>query len=279
MKRMLCPLLLVLLSLLTAALAEPAVAPATQGACPGLAVTDALIWQIVDEEILCQQPETGETVASIGVRSLIEPQETLIYQGITSWSADSALLFLGLSAKAGVRRVTLLELNVGDGAISVRNAWDASEQLGFLFSDGAKWLEVDPVACGQSLFIAAMDARFCFHFHLYNPETAALLPLGERSIETFQAAVPYGGGVLLAGPNALDDTLLELTFLDPADGTTRLLRTAAVDSAQRLFNFAYSEAENRLYYTLNNTVFALEPTGEAAPEPDRKSTRLNSVTP
>ena len=265
MKRTLCPLLLVLLSLLAAALAEPA--PAAQGACPGLAVADGLIWQIADGDILCQQPETGETVASAGISSLIEPQETLVYQGITSWSADSALLVSGLSAKAGVRRVALMELAVGDGAISVRNAWDASEKLGFLFGDGAEWLEVDPVACGQGLFIAAMDAQYRFHFLLYAPETDALTPLGERPIEAFQAAVPYRGGVLLAGPNALDDALLELTFLDPADGTARLLRVAAVDSAQRLFNFAYSEAEDRLYYTLNSTVFALEPTGEAAPEP------------
>lgn len=267
MKRTLCPLLLVLLSLLAAALAEPAGTPLTQGACPGLAVADGLIWQIADGDILCQRPETGETVASASVQSLIEPQEALIYQGITSWRADSALLFLGLSAKDDVRRVALIELTAGDGAISVQNAWDATQKLGFLFSGGAEWLEIDPVGCGQGLFIAAMDAQYRFHFHLYTPETDALLPLGERPIEAFQAAVPYGGGVLVAGPNALDDALLELTFLDPANGTTRLLRAAAVDSARRLFNFAYSEADDRLYYTLNNTVFALEPTGEAAPEP------------
>lgn len=268
MKRMLCFLLAALLCLSAFAVAEPAAsmdAAVLQGACPGLAVTGALVWQIADGEVLCQQPETGEIVARIGVDALLKPPEALVYQAITGWTEDSVMLLLGLNGDGGGRRAALVELALRDGAVSVRNALDASAALGFLFTDDAHWIEIDAVGCGERLFIEAMDTQYRFHFHACTPGSNALTPLGEYPLEAFQAAIPYGDSLLLAAP-AEDDALLALTALSLDDGATRPLRTVKVDSARRLFNFAYSDTEKRLYFTSNGTVYALDPSGDAAPE-------------
>lgn len=267
MRQTLCLLLAALLCLPLFAVAEtaaPLEAAAPLGACPGLAVTGALVWQIADGEVLCQRPETGETVARLGVNTLLSPTEVLAYQGITSWTEDSVMLLLGLTGDGEGRRAALIELTNKDGAVCVRNALDASSALGFLFGD-SQWIEIDAIGCGERLFIAAMDARYAFHFHVYTPGTNTMTPLGERPLEAFHAAIPYGDDPLLAVP-AEDDSLLSLMSLSLDDGATRLMRTVPVDSARRLFNFAYSDEEKRLYFTSNGTVYALNPSGEAAPE-------------
>jgi hypothetical protein len=80
MRKTLCLLLAVLLCLPAFSVAEtaaPLEAAAPLGACPGLAVTGALVWQIADGEVLCQRPETGETVARLGVNTLLSSTEVL----------------------------------------------------------------------------------------------------------------------------------------------------------------------------------------------------------
>lgn len=263
MKKSLCLLLAILLGIMTAAAAPVALGEAMNEKCPDMAVSGGLVWRIDGMAILCEDVEAGAIRATLPLSECLRSGEKLLRVSVTAWAEDSVLLALSLSNGA----IRLLELSLTDGSIAVIKAYDASDQLGFLADNGTKWYEVNIIGCGRQLFIAALDDTCCFHFFSYEPDAGVLVPLGERSLEAYTAAMPYDGDLLIAGPCEADESLLELTRLSLDDGSTQLLDAIPLDSALRAANFAWNASEGLLYYSLNNTVYALAPGSAKAPKP------------
>ena len=223
--------------------------------CADLAPAGTKVWRYTYGEILCEDLQTGQTVASLPAAELLQNGESIETRYIASWTEDSVLLVLVTSGGAG-KHIELAELGLKDGDICVLDRHSADEKLGFLFEERGDWREIDMVSNGKRLFIAALDSEFVFHLYLYTPASDELAALGERSLEVTIAAVPYGADMLVAGSNLEDESILELTCISLKDGSTQLLEAVPVDSAVEVFNFAFREDENLLLYTCNNTVYA-----------------------
>ncbi|MBQ3305253.1 MAG: hypothetical protein IJH03_12035, partial [Clostridia bacterium] len=262
MKKMLCLLLALLAGVIAVNIEPVALGDAMTERCPDMAVCGGLVWRVDDMTILCEDVEAGAIRATLPLSECLQPDEKLLRVSVAAWTEDSILLVLYMSDGA----IRLLELCLAEGAISVIKEYDASEQLGFLADDLAKWYEVNMIGCGRRLFIAALDDAYHFHFFSYTPDTEALVPLGERSLAAYTAAMPYDGDLLIAGPGEVDESLLELTRLSLDDGSTQLLGTVALDSALHAANFAWDGSEGLLYYSINNTVYALSPGSAEAPK-------------
>lgn len=262
MKKMLCLLLALLAGVIAVNIEPVALGDAMTERCPDMAVCGGLVWRVDDMTILCEDVEAGAIRATLPLSECLQPDEKLLRVSVAAWTEDSILLALYMSDGA----IRLLELCLAEGAISVIKEYDASDQLGFLADDLAKWYEVNMIGCGRRLFIAALDDAYHFHFFSYTPDTEALVPLGERSLAAYTAAMPYDGDLLIAGPGEVDESLLELTRLSLDDGSTQLLGTVALDSALHAANFAWDGSEGLLYYSINNTVYALSPGSAEAPK-------------
>ena len=262
MKKMLCLLLALLAGVIAVNIEPVALGDAMTERCPDMAVCGGLVWRVDDMTILCEDVEAGAIRATLPLSECLQPDEKLLRVSVAAWTEDSILLVLYMSDGA----IRLLELCLAEGAISVIKEYDASDQLGFLADDLAKWYEVNMIGCGRRLFIAALDDAYHFHFFSYTPDTEALVPLGERSLAAYTAAMPYDGDLLIAGPGEVDESLLELTRLSLDDGSTQLLGTVALDSALHAANFAWDGSEGLLYYSINNTVYALSPGSAEAPK-------------
>ena len=262
MKKMLCLLLALLAGVIAVNIEPVALGDAMTERCPDMAVCGGLVWRVDDMTILCEDVEAGAIRATLPLSECLRPDEKLLRVSVAAWTEDSILLVLYMSDGA----IRLEALDLADGTISAIKEYDASEQLGFLADDRAKWYEVNMIGCGRRLFIAALDDAYHFHFFSYTPDTEALVPLGERSLAAYTAAMPYDGDLLIAGPGEVDESLLELTRLSLDDGSTQLLGTVALDSALHAANFAWDGSEGLLYYSINNTVYALSPGSAEAPK-------------
>ena len=262
MKKMLCLLLALLAGVIAVNIEPVALGDAMTERCPDMAVCGGLVWRVDDMTILCEDVEAGAIRATLPLSECLQPDEKLLRVSVAAWTKNSVMLALTLSDGA----IRLEALDLADGTISAIKEYDASEQLGFLADDRAKWYEVNMIGCGRRLFIAALDDAYHFHFFSYTPDTEALVPLGERSLAAYTAAMPYDGDLLIAGPGEVDESLLELTRLSLDDGSTQLLGTVALDSALHAANFAWDGSEGLLYYSINNTVYALSPGSAEAPK-------------
>jgi len=267
MKKILCLLLAILVCAMAMDAAPVALGDAMNEKCPDMAVCGGLVWHVDDMAILCEDVEAGAVRATLPLSEYLQPDEALMRVSVTAWAEDSVMLALTLSSAANSGTIRLLELGLTGNAIAAVREYDASDQLGFLADSRAKWYEVNMIGCGRRLFIAALDDTYRFHFFSYAPDTDALSSLGERSLAAYTAAMPYDGALLIAGPSEADESLLELTRLSLDDGSTQLLDTIALDSALRAANFAWDAPEGLLYYSFNNTVYALSPGGAEAPKP------------
>ena len=268
MKKQLCVFLSLLIILSCVSLAPTALAEDPAGHCPDLASCKGLVWHIDDSgTILCEDIENRRGTCTLPLSELHEADEHLTCVSIASWTEGSVMLTLGLRDAAGAPTLRLLELAPTAEAIDVIKTLDATEQLGFLIDGDTPWYEVNTVGCQERLYIAALDADYRFHLYGYAPGSQAPLSLGECPLDSYIAALPYGDDMLIAGPNPMDDGLLELTCLCLDDGSTRPLDAVRVDSAVRASNFAWDESQQRLYYTVNNTVYALSPGSAEAPKP------------
>ena len=262
MKKMLCLLLTLLAGVIAVNIEPVALGDAMTERCPDMAVCGGLVWRVDDMTILCEDVEAGAIRATLPLSECLQPDEKLLRVSVAAWTKNSVMLALTLSDGA----IRLEALDLADGTISAIKEYDASEQLGFLADDRAKWYEVNMIGCGRRLFIAALDDAYHFHFFSYTPDTEALVPLGERSLAAYTAAMPYDGDLLIAGPSEADESLLELTRLSLDDGSTQLLGTVVLDSALHAANFAWDGSEGLLYYSINNTVYALSPGSAEAPK-------------
>ncbi len=233
--------------------------------CPNLAVTGELVWRIVSGQICCEQPQTGQTAATLPLSSFLRDGETADYTSVVSWSEDSVLVLLSLHREAGTRLVTFLELCLEEDAVVLRRQLGSTEKLNFLFSGESEWYQFDTMSIGESIFVAALDPQFSYHLFLYTPDGDSLLSLGEWHLDQYASALPYGEDVLLLGPNELDSNTMELTVLSPSDGSTRLLRSVHLDYPMWFFNFAYNEAENQLCFTMDNVAYCMTPDGDDTP--------------
>ncbi len=247
--------------------AAPSEAAEQADVYPGLAVTGENVWCIRQNELYCERPLTGETAARVPLSEFLAKGERAEYSALASWDDDSVLLILDAHNGATSRRTVILELVLKGDAVEVRQDLNVGNELDFLFAAEEEWNEIDMMTVEKQLFIAALDQSFEMHFFLYTPENTDVRPLGDCSLAVFFSAVPYGEDVLLAGPNEMDDTLLELTLLSLKDGSKRLLRSIPLDYSVWFFNFAYSEQENLLYMTSNNMAYTLRLDTEEAPEP------------
>ena len=266
MKKLLCLLLIVLAGVMGVCAAPVALSEETVDLCPDLAVCGGMIWRVRNATLLCEDVEAGEILATMPLSELYEPGGAPFLSSVVAWTDDTALLILGVRDAANRRSIRLTELGLTEGAITAIKSHDASDALDFLSDDGAAWYEVNMVACGQRLFIAAMDDAYLFHFFLYTPDADALKPLGERSLAVYIAALPYGDGMLIVGPNESDGGLLELTRLSLEDGDTELMDSIRLDSALSVSNFAWDASQTLLYYTSNNTVWSLAPNAAEPPK-------------
>lgn len=266
MNKILCLLLALLVGVVAVEAAPVALGETMIEKCPDMAVCGGLVWRVDDMSILCEDIEADAIRVTLSLSGCLKPDEKLLHVSFTGWTEDSVLLALRLRDATNNGAVRLLELGLAEGAIVTIKEHDASAQLGFLVDNWTKWYEVNMIGCGRRLFIAAMDDTYCFHFFSYAPDTGALVSLGKRPLAAYTAALPYGGDLLIAGPSEADESLLELTRLSLDDGTTQLLDTVALDSALRAANFAWDGAEERLYYSFNNTVYSLSPGSAEAPK-------------
>ena len=233
--------------------------------CPDLACAGSYVWRYTYGAVLCADPLTGQTLASLPAAELTGAGAAAAYQSIVSWTDDSVLLVL--ASDSGEKHVELTELELRDGEIRAKDRFMADDKLGFLFDEPDQWLEIDMVSNGQRLFIAALDPEFNFRLYLYTPAEDTLVPLGERSLEVYIAAIPYGADMLVVGPNLEDEGILELTRLSLDDGSTELLESLALDSALEVFNFACSEEEELLLFTRNSIVYAYKLQSGEEPKP------------
>lgn len=266
MKKMLCLLLAMLLGVTAVNVAPAAFGEAMNEKCPDLAVCGGLIWRIDGMSIVCEDVEAGVIRATLPLSEYLKDDDRLLRASITAWGEDGVLLALWLSDDKNDGALRLLELGPAEGSMAPVREYDASEQLGFLSDSSARWVEVNMTGCGRRLFIAALDDAYRFHFFSYAPDAGALTPLGERPLAAYTAAMPYDGDLLIAGPSEADESILELTRLSLDDGSARLLDTVVLDSALRAANFAWNAPEELLYYTINNTVYALSPDSAQAPK-------------
>jgi len=262
MKKILCLLLGMLICVMTVDATPAAFGEALTEKCPDMAVCGRLVWRVDDMVILCEDVEAGAIRATLPLSECLQPDEKLLRVSVAAWAEDSVLLALYMSDSA----IRLLELGLAEGAIRVIKEYSASDQLGFLTDNKVRWYEVNMIGCGRRLFIAALDDTYRFHFFAYTPDTGALVPLGERSLATYTAAMPYDGDLLIAGPSEADESLLELTRLSLDDGSTQLLDAIALDSALHAANFAWDGSEGLLYCSINNMVYALSPGSAEAPK-------------
>lgn len=268
MKKQLCVFLSLLIMVSCASLAAAALAEDLAGHCPDLASCGGRVWHIDDSgTILCEDAENRRGTCALPLSELHEADEHLTCVSVASWTEGSVMLTLGMRDAAGNPTLRLLELAPTGEGIDVIRALDATEQLGFLIDGDRAWYEVNTVGCRERLYIAALDADYRFHLYVYAPGSQAPLSLGECPLDSYIAALPYGDNMLIAGPNPMDDGLLELTCLSLDDGSTRPLDAVRMDSAVRASNFAWDESQQQLYYTVNNTVYALSPGSAEAPKP------------
>ena len=266
MKKKLCLLLAMLVGVMALDATPAAFGEALPEKCPDLAACGGLVWRIDGMAILCEDIEAGAIRATLPLSECLQPDEKLTRVSVAAWAEERVLLALTLSDAANNGAIRLLELGLKSGVIAVINEYDASETLGFLADNRAKWHEVNMIGCERRLFIAALDDTYHFHFFSYTPDTGALVALGERPLAAYTAAMSYDGDLLIAGPNEADESLLELTRLSLDDGSTQLLGTVALDSALHAANFAWNAPEGLLYYSINNAVYALSPGSAEAPK-------------
>ena len=265
MKKLLCLLLAALICAMGMN-APFALSEVTTDQCPDLAICEGLVWHIDDMALLCENAETGAVRATLPLSELYEAGQTPFRVALAAWTEHSVLLLLGLRDASDACAMRLLELGLTADTIAVVKTYDAANALAFLADNGAEWYEVNMVACQQRLVIAAMDSAYQFHFYAYAPDADALVPLVERSLACYTAALPYGDDMLIVGPGEADDSMLELTRLSLEDGSTALLESVALDSAVRASNFAWDASQGLLYYTVNNTVYTLAPNSGEAPK-------------
>ena len=258
MKKMLCLLIALLIAAIGLWAAPAATSEGMAEKCPDLAVCGGLVWRVDEMAVLCEDVEAGEVRAALPLSTLTGPGETPFRASVAAWTDESVLLALAVRDAANHSSIRLIALGLTEGGIAPTRALNGSEALAFL-ADDSEWYEVNLVGCGRRLFIAAMDSACQFHFFRYDPDVDALLPLGERPLAAYTAALFDGDGVIIAGPSESDAGLLALTRLSLEGGDMEPLDAIALDSALRAANFAWDASRGLLYYTQNNTVFALSP--------------------
>ena len=238
----------------------------TDIASSSLAVTGAFVWYVLEGMIVCTDTRTGREEAAFPVSGFCGTGEEPVFVSVSSWREDSVLLCLGLSNEVSGTRVLLLELRQQDHAITAEVLRDATEELGFLFDGSGKWNDVLVLSTGQNLYLQALDSDLMIQLYRYLPETGHLSSLRELPLSMYLAGIPVGEDLLLLSPDLENSRRIEIAKLSGTDGSLDSIDTLFIDSAQTTCNFAYSEAENRLYFTLNSIAYVYTLGSGAAPE-------------
>ena len=240
--------------------------------CADLAVADGHVWRYTDGQVLCENPAADldkMQVASLPVENLLSEGAKADFEAVVPWGDDSILLCLSELDGAGERKVELVELGLKDNKITELSRQDATDKLGQLMvvdvtadesgaASGDAWLEADVISVNQRLVIGVLDADFQMHFHLFDPAADKLTELGERPLDLFRSMVPYGDGVLIAEPDDFDEGALKLVKMSLPSGDVDEVCALQVSSVQRMYNFAYDDASEQLYFTTNNLVYAIK---------------------
>ena len=238
-----------------------------------IAASGNLVWRIAGTEIICADAAVRQDTASLSVDELFESEAGslfadriygLRYLSLAARDENSVWLCAALTDKDDTSRILLFSLTMSENRIAVSSVTEAGFLSPFLSAD-SDWLEIDITGCeDETLLIAALDQEHTFHLFSCRPADETVTDLGTESLMLCQAAVPYGSDILLAGFSLNEDNALDLTLL-PLSGEERtLLTTVEIDSEPfNTANFAWSPAENRLYYTLRNSAYRFSPgTGE-----------------
>lgn len=248
--------------------------------CADLAVADGHVWRYTDGQVLCENPAADldkMQVASLPVENLLSEGAKADFEAVVPWGDDSILLCLSELDGAGERKVELVELGLKDNKITELSRQDATDKLGQLMvvdvtadesgaASGDAWLEADVISVNQRLVIGVLDADFQMHFHLFDPAADKLTELGERPLDLFRSMVPYGDGVLIAEPDDFDEGALKLVKMSLPSGDVDEVCALQVSSVQRMYNFAYDDASEQLYFTTSNLVYAIKLADGAEPQ-------------
>lgn len=238
--------------------------------CPDLAATGQYVWNSISGQILCTGLSDQEPAAVLSVSGLLSEGETTDRLSLTSWNTESILLCVPVYTEKGLKSVELFELKYNDlkhndSSIEVLSSQDAGEKLRFLYENDDKWLEIDMISNHQRLFFAALDQDFQMHFFLYTPSDDTLVPLGDRELSLCRAIFPFGEDMMMAEQDDLYESVLHLTLFSLKDASTEELYRINVNTTDEMFNFAFDEDENRLFFTANNLVYAVNPESTEAP--------------
>ena len=238
-----------------------------------IAASGNLVWRIAGTEIVCADAAVRQDTASLSVDELFESEAGslfadriygLRYLSLAARDENSVWLCATLTDEGNTSRILLFSLTMSENQIAVSSVTEAGFLSPFLSAD-SDWLEIDITGCeDETLLIAALDQEHTFHLFSCRPADETVTDLGTESLMLCQAAVPYGSDILLAGFSLNEDNALDLTLL-PLSGEERtLLTTVEIGSEPfNTANFAWSPAENRLYYTLRNSAYRVSPeTGE-----------------
>ena len=238
-----------------------------------IAASGNLVWRIAGTEIVCADASVRQDTASLSIDELLESEAGslfpdrmygLRYLSLAARDENCVWLCAALTDEDAVSRILLFSLILSENRITVSSVTDAGFLSPFLSAD-SDWLEIDITGCGnETLLIAALDQEHTFHLFCCRPAEETLTDLGTESLMLCQAAVPYGSDILLAGFSLNEDNALDLTLLPLSGDERTLLTTVEIDSEPfNTANFAWSQNENRLYYTLRNSAYRVSPgTGE-----------------
>ena len=236
-----------------------------------IAASGTQVWRIAESEIICADAAAGQDTAALSIDGLLSTQASILlqdkpyslhYAGLCARDENSVWLCTALTDEEDGLRILLLSLTAAGNRISVDSVTDAGVLSPF-FSD-TEWLEIDLTGCGSGqILIAALDQEHVFHLFSYHPADGTLTDLGTEPLMFYQAAIPYGPDILLAGISTDEENALDLTLLPLSGAERRPLTTIGIDSDPfNTANFAWSPEDNLLYYTLRNSAYRADPETE-----------------
>lgn len=276
MKKWLCFLtaLTLLVSLCAAAWGEISAEPEAENAeeepigCMDLAADGTRIWQAVQGTVRCTEISTGERIAEMPLAELLpQNDKEFVRVNIVSRKEGGALLCTVLQDANESVTTELHDLAVEGGQIVLLGSRDVTGTMEPFFGNDAEWMEVDLVACAGGLFMTALDQDTNYNFFLYDPDNGTVKELGQQTFLSYSAAVPCGDRIVLAGLSQETENAIDLTLLDPEDGSMSLLCSVVTGTTDQALGYAWDPESNKAFFMLNSTAYRFPLESGAAAEP------------
>ena len=235
------------------------------------------IWRITGETIFCTDIATRQDAASLPVEDLLSPESNPLLTGelfdpewliLLERDEHGIRVCASVSDDADTLHVMLFDLALADSRISVSAVSDETDTLRQFFDGSKTWMGLDMTGCAAGILIIALDQSGSYNLYCWDIDSKKLTELGTEAFLVFTAAIPRESDVILTGLSLSADNGLDLRVMDLQNGDRSPLETTEIESDPlTLFNYAWNESEQVLYYTVGNTAFRVSPGSGELPVP------------